>query len=164
MPQRCVSHAEDAHHEGNVSWNPCTCHSSLNPLCKLTFSRLWKQPPCICLLMTLIQLGCREAQQLCCVLVMKLLLPGKDRFQMSETEPIKIQAVNSFHEGSRKDVWQEGRICSLLGCKYYFLHLFQSCSSTVYKTQCWVKALFLNARWERRWGFPYTSKLRGKVQ
>lgn len=48
---------------------------------------------------------------------------------MSETEPIKIQAVNSLHEGSRKDIWQEGRICCLLGCKYYFLHLFQSCSS-----------------------------------
>lgn len=48
---------------------------------------------------------------------------------MSEMEPIKIQAVNSSHEGSRKDVWQEGRICCLLVCKYYFLHLFQSCSS-----------------------------------
>lgn len=48
---------------------------------------------------------------------------------MSEMEPIKIQAVNSLREGSRKDVWQEGRICCLLGCKYYFLHLFQSCSS-----------------------------------
>ena len=60
---------------------------------------------------------------------MKLFLPGKERFQMSEMEPIKSQAVNSLHECSRKDVWQEGRICSLLGCKYYFLHLFQSCSS-----------------------------------
>lgn len=95
---------------------------------------------------------------------MKLLLPVKDRFQMSETEPIKIQAVNSFHKGSRKDAWQEGRICCLLGCKYYFLHLFQSCSSTLYKTQCWMKALFVYARWESWWGFPYTSKSRGKVQ
>lgn len=48
---------------------------------------------------------------------------------MSEMEPIKTQVVNSLHESSRKDLWQEGRICYLLGCKYYFLRLFQSCSS-----------------------------------
>lgn len=40
--------------------------------------------------------------------VMKLFLHGKERFQMSEMEPIKIQAVNSLHHGSRKDVRQEG--------------------------------------------------------
>lgn len=75
VTQRRVGHAEARITRKPVSRKPCTRRCSLNPLCKLTFSRLCKQPPCICLLRTLIWLGCREAQQLCCVFSNEIISP-----------------------------------------------------------------------------------------